>query len=177
MNFLSLKVFKGLLVLLLIDIIVIWLWAINSDLGPGSAMVIYLVVPLVVIINIILGVISLFIKKVSSPLFFINCIAAAMITYWIFTVEMRNQYKGHFDNWTFNLRDTTFRITKWNKSNYFSISYREGSGSSTGFLDGQCVQKKDTLLLINDSTRMFIHQGKLHNLRKSKNPIVLHIDN
>ena len=174
MNFLSLK---DLLVLLLIDIIVIWLWAINSDLGPGSAMVIYLVVPLVVIINIILGVISLFIKKVSSPLFFINCIAAAMITYWIFTVEMRNQYNGHFDNWNFNLRDTTYTITKWNKSNDFSISYSEASGSSIDFLDGKCVQKKDTLLLINDSTRMFIHQGKLHNFRKSKNPIVLRIDN
>lgn len=109
MNFSFSKVFNGSLILLLIDIIVIWLWAINSDLGPGSGMVIYIVVPLASIINIIIGVILFFIKRVYSPLFFINCIVASVITYWIFTLEMSNQYREHFHNWSFNLKDTTFR--------------------------------------------------------------------
>lgn len=140
-------------------------------------MVIYIVVPLALIINIIIGVILFFIKRVYSPLFFINCIVASVITYWIFTLEMSNQYREHFDNWSFNLKDTTFRITKWNQYNEFSISYSEGSRSSISFLDGKCEQKKDTLLLIADSIRMFIHNDKLHNFRKSKNPIALKIDN
>ncbi|WP_316841990.1 hypothetical protein [Pedobacter gandavensis] len=177
MKFSSPKVFKYSLILVLIDILVIWLWAINSDLGPGSAMVIYIVVPFAFIVNIIIGGILFFTKRVYSPLFFINCIIAPAITYWLFTSEMSNQYKEHFDQWSFNLQDTTFRITKWNKYNEFSISYSDGPGSSTSFLDGKCEQKKDTLLLIADSIKMYIHHDKLHNFRKSKNPITLKIYN
>ena len=177
MNFSSSKTFKGTLILLLIDMLVIWIWAKNSDLGPGSAMVIYIVVPFAFIINIIIGVVLFFAKRIYSALFFINCIAASVITYWFFTLEMSNQYKGHFDHWSFNLRDTTFRITKWNKYNEFSISYSEGPGSSTSFIDGKCEQKKDTLLLISDSISMYIHDNKLYNFRKSKHPIILRINN
>lgn len=176
MNFSFPKVFKYSLILALIDILVIWLWAINSDLGPGSAMVVYLVVPFVFIINIIIGVILFFAKRIYSSMFFINCIISPVITYWIFTLEMNNQYKEHFDHWGFNLRDTTFRITKSNKYNEFSISYSEGPGSSsTSFLDGKCEQKKDTILLIADSISMYIHNDKLYNFRKSKDPIALKI--
>jgi hypothetical protein len=172
MFFLSSRALRGSLLLILIDILIIWIWATNSDLGPGSAMVIYIVVPFAFIINIIIGVVLFFTKRVYSPLFFINCIIAPVITYWLFTLEMRNQYKGHFNHWSFNLQDTTFRITKWNKYNKFSISYSEMPGSSTSFLDGRCVQKKDTLLLITDSTKMYIHANKLYNFRKSS--ILLH---
>ncbi|NRF37628.1 hypothetical protein [Pedobacter foliorum] len=177
MSFSSSKIFKGSLVLLLLDVLVIWVWAINSDLGPGSAMVIYIVVPIAFIINIVIGVVLFFAKRVYSPLFFVNCIVASVITYWVFTLEMSNQYKGHFDEWRFNLQDTTFRITKWNKYNEFSISYSEGPGSSTSFLDGKCEQKNDTLLLTADSVSMYIHNDKLYNFRKSKDPIQLKIYN
>ena len=178
MNLPFLRVVKGTLILLLIDLLVIWLWAINSELGPGSAMVIYLVVPMALIINVIIGVILFFIKRAYSLLFFINCIVASLVTYWIFTSEMSNQYQGHFDNWSFNLKDTTYTITKFNKYNEFSMSYSEGSHSSVNFLDGKCEQKKDTILLTADSIRMFIHNDKLHNFRGSKIPIALKkIDN
>jgi len=79
--------------------------------------------------------------------------------------------------WSFNIKDTTFKITKWNKYNQYSISYSEGHGSSTNFIEGKCEQKKDTLLLVTDSIKMFIHNYKLHNFRKSKHPIGLKIDN
>lgn len=177
MNFLSIKFFKYSLVLALIDLLVIWLWTINSDLGPGSAMVVYIVVPFVFIINMIIGAILFFTKRVYSPLFFINCIVASAITFSLFTLEMNNQDKEHFDSWDFSLQDTTFSITKWNKYNEFSISYGENTGSSTSFLDGKCEQKKDTLFLITDSIRMYIHHDKLHNFRRSKNPITLKIRN
>lgn len=174
MKFSSPKVFKYLLILALIDLLIIWLWAINSDLGPGSAMVIYIVVPIAFIVNIIIGAILFLIKRVYSPLFFINCIIAPVITYWIFTSEMSNQYEEHFDEWSFNLQDTTFTITKWNKYNEFSISYSDGpESSSISFLDGKCEQKKDTLLLFADSIKMYIHHDKLHNFRRSRNPIPL----
>lgn len=172
MSIFSSKVFKGSLILALIDILVIWCWAINSDLGPGSVMVIYIVVPVAFIVNMIIGVILFFIKKYSM-IFFINCLIAPVIAYWLFTAEMHKQYKGHFDHWEFNLQDTTFRITKWNKYNEFALSYSESPGFSTGFLDGKCEQKKDTLLLIADSISMYIHNDKLYNFRKSKYPIPL----
>jgi hypothetical protein len=173
MNFSSSKIIKGSLLLFLIDILIIWIWATNSDLGPGSAMIIYIVVPFAFILNIIIGVILFFTKKIYSSMFFINCIVAPVITYWLFTSEMSNQHKEHLDHWSFNLQDTTFRITKWNKYNEFSMSYSEMPGSSTSFLDGIYVQKKDTLLLITDSIKMYIQHDKLYNFRKSKNPIAL----
>lgn len=178
MLILSSKVLKGSLILLLIDILVIWLWANNSYLKAESAMAVYVFVPFVLIINVIIGIILFFVKRVYSIMFFINCVTAAVITYWIFTSEINKQYKERFDFWSFNLQDTTFQITKWNESHTFNLSFSEGPGSSSiSFLDGKCVQKKDTLLLIADSTRMFIHNDKLYNFRKSKNPIPLKIDN
>jgi len=175
MSFSSPKFLKGSIILALIDMLIIWLWAINSDHGPGSAMVVYIVVPFAFAINIIIGVILFFTKRVYSPMFFINCIVASVITYWIFTLELGNQYKEPFNAWSFNFQDTTFKITKWNKYNEFSISYSKNPRSSTGFLDGKCEQKKDTLLLIANSKSMRIHHGKLYNFRKSKNPISLKI--
>ena len=173
MSFSSPKFLKGSIILVLIDMLIIWLWAINSDHGPGSTMVVYIVVPFAFIVNIIIGVILFFTKRVYSPMFFINCIVASLITCWIFTLKLNNQYKEPFDVWSFNLQDTTFKITKWNKYNEFSISYCARPGSSTGFLDGKCEQKKDTLLLIADSKSMRIYHDKLYNFRKSKNPISL----
>ena len=142
-------------------------------------MVIYIVVPFIFVINIVIGVVLFFTKRVYSSLFFINCIVVSVITYWVFTLEISHQYKGHFDHWSFNLQDTTFRITKWNKYNEFSISYSdsENSGSSTSFMDGKCEQRKDTLLLIVDSINMYIHYDKLYNFRQSKNPITLETNN
>lgn len=173
MNFSASKLFKSTLVLVIIDLIVIWLWAINSYLGPGSAMGMYIDIPIAFLVNLLIGVTLFFIRRAYSPMFFINCIIAPVITYWLFTAEMHKQYKEHITSWTFNLQDTTFNITKWNKLDQFSVSFIIDSGSSISFLDGKCEQKKDTLLLISDSTRMYIHQHKLYNFRNSKNPIVL----
>lgn len=173
MSFLSSKLLKGSIILILEDILVIWIWAKNSDLGPGSGMVLFIALPLIIIINLITGIIIFFTKSAYSSLFFINCIFAPLITYWIFTVEMNNQHKEHFDHWSFTLQDTTFNIYKWNKLNEFYISYSERPGSSTSFLDGKCEQKKDTLLLTSDSTSMYIHNDKLYNFRKSNHPIAL----
>lgn len=68
MNFSTKKTVKGALALLLLDILIIWIWAKNEDLGPGSAMVIYLVVPLVFIINVIIGGLLFFIKSAKEQL-------------------------------------------------------------------------------------------------------------
>ncbi|WP_316820834.1 hypothetical protein [Pedobacter gandavensis] len=176
MSFSSTKILKGSIILVVIDILIIWLWAATSDLGPGSAMVIFIVIPFAFICNLLIGLVIFFTKRIYSYFFFINCIVASVITYWIFSLEMKNQYKGHFENWSFNLQDTTFRITKWNKSNEFSLSYKQDIGSSTSFLDGKCEQKNDTLLLTSDSIRMYIHDNKLYNFRKSKKPITIKID-
>lgn len=175
MNPSSRKIIKAASALLVADILIIWLWAVNSDLPPGSAMAIYIVVPFAFLINMIIGILLFFIKRIYSPVFFINCIVASVITYWFFTLEMRRQYKRHFDIWSFNLKDTTFSITKWNKQNEFDISYSESPGFSTSFLEGKCEQKKDTLLLTTDSTKMYILDHKLHNFRTSEKPITLTI--
>lgn len=113
MNFSTENTVKGVLALLLLDILIIWIWAKNEDLGPGSAMVIYLVVPFVFIINVIIGGLVFFIKRAYSAMFFVNSIVAAIVTNWLFTVELRNQSRSAYDSWTFSLKDTTFTIVDY----------------------------------------------------------------
>jgi len=164
---------KGVLVLILLDIILVWVWAINEDLGPGSAMIIYLAVPFVFIVNLIIGGILVFTKRAYCTMFFVNCIIASVITYWIFTYELSNQSRGRYEEWIFNTQDTTFRINKSNEYNEFSMSYSTDPGSSTVFIMGQYLQKHYTLLLRADSITMYIHNFKLYNFRHSKVPITL----
>ncbi len=173
MELFTIKAFKQTLGLLLVDILVIWLWAKNENLGEGSAMVIYLVVPYVFIINVIIGGILFFVKRPYSMMFFVNCLVAPIITYWAFTSELRNQSRSAYDMWDFNLKDTTFRIDKSNNYNRFSMTYSNSGGSSIEFLTGEYVQNKDTLKLKADSINMYIHKNKLYNFRHSKQPITL----
>lgn len=173
MKFLTVKTLKGIMVLALIDILMVWIWAKNEHFGQGSAMVIYLVVPFVFIINIIIGGVLFFIKRVYSTMFFVNCIVSSIITNWIVSMELSNQSARAYDKWIFNLKDTTFRIDKSNDYNNFSISYSNSGGSSTEFIDGKYKQNRDTLLLRMDSDSMYIHKNKLYNFRHSKTPIPL----
>ena len=173
MNFSTEKTVKGVLALVLLDILIIWIWAKNENLDSGSAMVIYLVVPVVFIVNVVIGGLLFFIKRVYSAMFFINSIVAAIVTNWLFTAELRNQSRSAYDSWTFNLKDTTFTIHKSNNYDEFGISYSNDGGSSIEFMSGKYRQHKDTLMLKVDSGNLFIHENKLHNFRHSKIPIPL----
>lgn len=164
--------FKGVIILALLDIAIIWLWATNQDLD-GAEMYIYILIPFVFFINLIVGGVLFFAKRAYSAMFFINCIVASVITSWVFTSEMHKQANRRHDSWEFNLQDTTFRINKSNEHNEFNMSYSLDPGSSWSFMDGTCEQHKDTLLLNADSIKMFIHNGKLYNFRQSKTPITL----
>ncbi len=173
MELFTIKTFKKILSLILVDILIIWVWEKNEDLGPGSAMVIYLVVPFAFIINIIIGGILFFTKRSYSIMFFVNCIVAPIITYWMFTTELSNQSRSAYDTWDFNLKDTTFRIDKSNNYTEFSMSYSNFGGSSIQFLSGEYIQSEDTLILKVDSSEMYIYKNKLYNFRHSKLPIPL----
>jgi hypothetical protein len=173
MNFSTEKTVKGALALLLLDILIIWIWAKNEDLGPGSAMVIYLVVPFVFIINVIIGGLLFFIKRAYTTMFFVNSIVASIVTNWLFTVELSNQSRSAYDSWAFNLKDTTFTINKSNNYDEFGISYSNDGESSTEFMSGKYKQNKDTLMLKVDSGNMYIHGNKLYNFRNSRIPIPL----
>lgn len=106
-------------------------------------------------------------------MFFVNCIVAPIITYLVFTTELSNQSRSAYDTWSFNLKDTTFRIDKSNNYNEFSMSYSNFGGSSTQFLSGEYIKSKDTLMLKVDSNDMYIYDNKLYNYRHSKLPIQL----
>jgi len=166
------RTLKGVLLLAVIDIVIIWLWAANEDL-QGAAMYVYILVPFVFLINLIISGILFFVKRAYSAMFFINSVSASFIAYWLFTAEMSKQADAAFDSWRFNIQDTIFRIDKSNKTNDFSISYSFESGSSFSFMEGQYKLKNDTLLLKSDSVTMFIYKGKLHNFRQSERPSTL----
>ncbi|MBE9603153.1 hypothetical protein [Pedobacter sp. MC2016-24] len=174
MKFSISKTLKGTVILALLDLVLIWIWVKNEDLN-GAAMYLYILVPFVFILNIIIGAVLFFAKRAYSGMFFINCIVASVITSWLFTSEMTKQANAAYDIWVFDLQDTTFRVSKSNKSNNFNMSYSFHPGSSWSFMDGHYEQRRDTLLLTADSIKMFIHHGKLYNFRRLKPPIVLKI--
>nr|WP_162988940.1 hypothetical protein [Pedobacter schmidteae] len=91
----------------------------------------------------------------------------------MFTWEMGSQSDAAIDSWNFQVKDTTFRITKWNQSDDYSIAYSTDRGSSTSFIDGKCLLINDTLFLKNDTAEMYIYRNKLYDFRNSKTPVSL----
>ena len=166
-----------LLALILIDFTVISIWVANEELPPDSAMGIYIVVPFVFLINLIVAGILYLFKKRYSYIFLINAILSSIIMYNLFVYGMQRTMDSMYDSWEFSKNDTLFLIDKANKFNEFSMSYMTEPGSSTQYISGSTKSKGDTLLLLTGSTRMYIVNGMLYNLRGIKSPIILKVRN
>ncbi len=177
MRFLRSKTFLVLIALVLVDFTVIWIWVVNDEPSPDSAIEIYIVVPFVFLLNLIIaGILFLFKKKYSS-IFLVNSILSSIIMYNLFGYGIHKTIDNMYDSWEFTKNDTVFVINKSNEYNEFSMSYRTDPGSSTQFISGASKLQGDTLVLSSGSTHMFIVKDSLYNFQAVKSSIKLKIRN
>ncbi len=159
--------------LLLIDCIVIWFWVRQMDPDPSASIGIFLLIPIVIIVNLLAGAVLLLFKNANAKLFFINSIAASFIVSELFDNGIRNHQNRIYESWEFSKNDTLFKIERNKEYNEFSISYSMDNGSSTEFMTGRCIAKNDSVVLKSDSGELYIFKYKLHNFRKSVYPIAV----
>jgi hypothetical protein len=159
--------------IIIIDFGLIWLWVYQMNPDPSISIGIFLLVPFVFIINLIIGGILYFLKKKeSSKLFFINSILSSIIMFYLFGKGIDRHQNNRLESWEFIKVDSTFRLTRWKKTNKFSMSYSLNPGSSWGFLDGKCIEKNGTWHLTSDSLKMkIIDNEKLVGFRNATDTI------
>ena len=86
----SYKSLVKILFLTIIDFIFIWFWISTMKLDGSSAIGIIVIIPIIIILNLIIsGILYLLKKKELSFLFLMNIIFASIITYFIFSYEIR----------------------------------------------------------------------------------------
>ena len=143
--------------LIIIDFGLIWFWVYKIDPDPSISIGILLLVPLVFIINLIIGGVLYFAKKKEySKLFFINSILSSIIMVYLFEKGIDRHQNSRLESWEFKKSDSTFSIIRWKKTNEFSMLYSLTPGSSWGFLDGKCIAKNGEWSLTTDSLNMKI---------------------
>lgn len=162
------KTFYKILALVLIDFGLIWLWVYQMDPDPSVSIGIILLVPFVFALNLIIGGVLFYLKKKEySKLFFINSIIASIMMFYLFGEGIDRHQNNRLESWEFQKTDSTFRLTRWKKTNKFSMSYSLRPGSSWGFLDGKCIKKNGEWHLTSDSLKMkIIDDIKLVGYRK-----------
>lgn len=167
------KTFKGMLVLIILDFIIIWLCVKHMEIDGSSGMGIFIVVPPVFLLNFIIGVILFFLKRDYCYMFILNSFIGSVIMYHLFDWRMGDRMNEMYDSWNFAKNDTVYTINKFNESNSFSISYQTDHGSSTEFITGLTKSKGDTLFLAADSIHIYIYKNGLYNFSNKMLPIHL----
>ena len=78
--------------------------------------------------------------------------------FYLFQEGIDRHQNNRLESWEFQQADSTFSLTRWKKTDKFSMSYSLNSGSSWGFLDGTCKNENGKLILQADSLKMIIDE-------------------
>lgn len=81
--------------------------------------------------------------------------------YNLFIAEISRHQRIRYEGWNFKIKDTTFNITLSKIDSSFSMTYSLNRGSSWGFIDGQFLNKRNSYLLITDTTYFIIKNNFL----------------
>ncbi len=151
------KTLYKLLGLAVIDFGLIWVWVYRMDPDPSVSIGIILLVPFVFVINLIISGILFFAKKKeNSRIFLVNSVVASIMMFYLFGKGIDRYQNNRLESWEFQKADSTFRLTRWKKTNEFSMSYSLSPGSSCGFLDGNIENENGDWILKTDSLIMKI---------------------
>ena len=162
------KKLYSILLLTVIDFCLIWFYIYQLDLDPSAGMIIVFLVPFVLVLNLLISGFFLYRKRSNyAKLFFINSILASVIMFFLFSARMDKDAYEMAEDWEFKKNDTTFTITRWKKTNEFSVTYSLRPGSSAGYMNGSCEQKDDGWILVSDSLEMRIINEMLVGFRNA----------
>lgn len=140
--------------------------------GLTSALII---LPAIVIINLLLAVISYFLKlKRSSYLLLANCLLAPIIFIQLCKEHYHYYKKKHYTTYYFTYNKRKFEIELTKGDNFYSFSdvTNQANRSTTAFT-GDYKLKNDSIILLDSSRRLVIIKHKLVGYPTAKNIIQL----
>jgi len=154
--------FLKILGLTVIDFGLIWFTVYKINPDPSVTIGIFILVPIVFIVNIIIaGILFIFKRKEYGKLFLINSIIASILMYYQFTKGIDRHLNNELESWEFVNSGKTYSLNRWKNTNEFDITYSTGPNSSSGFLYGKCKQINHDWILTADSFSMQIQENKL----------------
>ena len=167
------KILYKIFGLAVIDFVLIWVWVYQMDPDPSVSIGMILLVPLVIVFNLIIAGILYFLKRMDySRIFLVNSVIAAFMMFYLFDEGIDRHQNNRLESWVFQKADTTFSITRWKKTDEFSMSYSINPGSSWGFLDGTYQTENGKWFLKADSVTMKIDENdNLIGFRQSNDTI------
>lgn len=159
------KFWIRLLLLTIIDFVIIWLWVRQSDPDPSVSIGLVLLVPFVVVVNLIIACILYWTKRQYTLLFVANAVPSAILMYYLFIAGIDRHQQLRYEDWSFKLMDTVYRVTHSKLDSSFYMTYSTNPGSSTGFLDGKFIDNKNYCLLRTDTSQFIIKNDFLFGFR------------
>lgn len=167
------KFWIRIILLILIDFAIIWLWVKQMNPDPSISIGILILVPFVVILNLIIALILYFSKREFVSLFVLNSIIAGILMFYLFGEGIDRYQNERLESWKFKLQNTNYEITHWKLENTFSMSEINNPGSSTSFLDGKFIKDGNKYYLKTDSTEFIIKNNYLYKFRNENDSIKL----
>jgi hypothetical protein len=154
-----------LILLSIIDYVIIWLWVKQIDPDPSVSIGIFLLIPLVLLINWVVALILYFTIKKFAILFLFNSFIAGFLMFYLFGKGIDRRQNERLESWSFKSQNTIFTITHWKKENTFSKSESTNLGSSTEFLYGKFTKKENKYYLSSETKEFFIKNDFLYGFR------------
>ncbi|WP_405199061.1 hypothetical protein [Christiangramia sp. LLG6405-1] len=152
------------LISLIIDVIIIWFYVYKFEKpDPSVSIAAILIVPSLLIINLILGFILLVIKNKFSKIFFINSLLSPTIFYALWILWYNGYSSRYYIDYHFKSDNKLHELSLSKESDFFNISdiSTQKNGFTTGLYSGKYDIVGDTILMIDDTIRMFIIDDKL----------------
>lgn len=151
---------KRLLVIILIDLAVIWIWVKSIHPDPGISIALLYYIPVLVVTHIIAGVVLKICKNVWANPVLINAILSAAIFYFFFTLAIQLQVNSISKNFYFKRNDSIFQISlslnplePEDSLRYQFYRFGEGTSRTIG-VDGHYYANNDTLFLSTKQGRV-----------------------
>ncbi len=171
----SKKVTKYGIGLLVLQIILFGFWTYQMEPDPSVSIGIVIIVPILFVLNIIIGILLNFFKSKLSNLFLINSFVCPLIFFGIWNLWFLNYDDRISERFDFVIGKKNYEISLSKKTDYFSISdmTNQPNGSTTGLYFGKYERKTDSIKLTDGDTKMYIVEKKLIGFPEKPNKIEL----
>jgi hypothetical protein len=160
---------KRLIILFAIDLAISLVWIKSLDLDPSVAIYLIFCLPTLFIVNAVLGILLKVLRKSWANAILLNSLINPVCFYFLFVNEINSGVKSSYKNVYFQKNSLDFNIVlntsggNLYDSSEFEFYKIDNSGSWTIGVRGRYFLKKDTIILITDSSKvMKIHDHILY---------------
>jgi hypothetical protein len=168
------QLLKALLILLILDIVVLAAFIWWMDATPDVSIAELLIVPIIFIINVILGLILRYksIYIITGNAFVCNSVIASLVFHSLFQTWFHYYDRAHFKRSYFDLSGKKYELLLDKRDTSYSM-FELGNGSALEFKHGKYEQHQDTVVLGDSTNRLFFFPNYLIGYPKNGDKIRL----